>query len=154
MSLRRGETGVTPGPHFALGADAYAQATSPLRRYADLANHRQLVAIATARPAPYDEDALAEIAALSGRAERDGRRAERAAVRYWLLAHLRRRVGEAVEGVVVETGARTIVQLVETLLEETVPGLEGVEPGDPVSLDVVHANPRADVLRLRSRVRP
>ena len=97
---------------------------------------------------------MTEIAALSERAERDGRRAERAAVRYWLLVHLRRRIGETVDGVVVETGARTVVRLDETLLEETVPGLDGVEPGDPVSLDVVHVNPRADILRLRPGLRP
>ncbi len=40
--LSRGHVGTTPAPHFSLGLDAYVQATSPIRRYADLLVQRQL----------------------------------------------------------------------------------------------------------------
>ncbi len=40
--LSRGHVGTTPTPHFSLGLDAYVQATSPIRRYADLLVQRQL----------------------------------------------------------------------------------------------------------------
>jgi exoribonuclease-2 len=40
--LSRGHLGSTPAPHFSLGLDAYVQATSPIRRYADLLVQRQL----------------------------------------------------------------------------------------------------------------
>lgn len=36
----------TPGPHEGLGLDYYAWCTSPLRRYSDLVNQSQLLAIA------------------------------------------------------------------------------------------------------------
>jgi exoribonuclease-2 len=36
----------TPGPHEGLGLDYYAWCTSPLRRYSDLVNQWQLIAIA------------------------------------------------------------------------------------------------------------
>ncbi len=40
--LSRGHVGTTPAAHFSLGLDAYVQATSPIRRYADLLVQRQL----------------------------------------------------------------------------------------------------------------
>jgi exoribonuclease-2 len=151
MSLRRGESGLTSGPHFALGVAAYAQATSPLRRFQDLANHRQLVAAAAGEAPPYDAEALQAIAAATSRAESDGRRAERSAVRYWLYRHLQETAAAGpIDAVVVEVGHRTVVVLEETALELPVQGLTGVAPGDRVRLRVAHVNPRADVVRLRA----
>lgn len=43
--LSRGHTGTEPSPHFSLGLTAYVQATSPIRRYADLVAQRQLLAL-------------------------------------------------------------------------------------------------------------
>ena len=42
--LSRGVQGTRPMPHFSLGLPSYVQATSPIRRYADLVTHRQLLA--------------------------------------------------------------------------------------------------------------
>jgi len=149
MALRRGEIGLSPGRHFALGVDAYAQVTSPLRRYQDLANQRQLAAIADGRAAPHDETSLRAIAAGAERAEIDGRRAERAAVRYWMLRYLERSASRAVDATVVEPGPRAVVSLDETRIEEPVAGLDAAAAGDRVRLRVTRIVPRADVLRLR-----
>jgi exoribonuclease-2 len=42
--LSRGVQGTKPMAHFSLGLSAYVQATSPIRRYADLVAHRQIIA--------------------------------------------------------------------------------------------------------------
>ena len=42
--LSRGVQGTQPMAHFSLGLSAYVQATSPIRRYADLVSHRQIIA--------------------------------------------------------------------------------------------------------------
>ncbi|AAO26974.1 exoribonuclease II [Buchnera aphidicola str. Bp (Baizongia pistaciae)] len=42
-----GELQFFPGPHFALGLDAYATWTSPIRKYSDMVNHRLLKSIIT-----------------------------------------------------------------------------------------------------------
>jgi exoribonuclease-2 len=42
--LSRGLMGTQPAPHFSLGLPAYAQATSPIRRYGDLVVQRQIQA--------------------------------------------------------------------------------------------------------------
>jgi exoribonuclease II len=44
-----------PAAHVGLGLEHYAWASSPLRRYIDLANQRQLIALATAAPSPYKQ---------------------------------------------------------------------------------------------------
>ena len=43
--LSRGLMGTTPAAHFSLGLSAYAQATSPIRRYSDLVVQRQFAAL-------------------------------------------------------------------------------------------------------------
>src|SRR5262249_29222271 len=144
-----GETSLHPGPHHGLGLASYAQVTSPLRRYQDLAVHRQIVAALAGEAPPHEAPAMQRILAATERAEIEARRAERAAARYWILRWLELARGGTVTGVVVETVPRPIVVLDETLLEESVPSLSGVNLGDRVRLRIERVNPRADLVILR-----
>jgi len=58
--LSRGVQGTRPMPHFSLGLEAYVQATSPIRRYADLVAHRQIIAQLSGS-APMGEERLGEV---------------------------------------------------------------------------------------------
>ena len=58
--LSRGVQGTRAMPHFSLGLEAYVRATSPIRRYADLVAHRQIIAQLSAL-APMDEERLREV---------------------------------------------------------------------------------------------
>ena len=116
--------------------------------------HRQLAAHLAGLSPPYDVEAMQRIAATTDRADADARRAERAAEQYWRLRYLERRTGEEVEAVVVDTEPRTVVQLIETLHEQPLPALTGVEAGTPVTLRIEHVNPRAGRLVLRRIVSP
>ncbi len=58
--LSRGHVGTTPAPHFSLGLDAYVQATSPIRRYADLLVQRQL-ALQAGGGTPLEDGRLASL---------------------------------------------------------------------------------------------
>jgi exoribonuclease-2 len=147
--LKRGEAGLHPGTHHALGLSAYAQVSSPLRRYQDLAMHRQIVAVLSGGPPEYDAAAMQAILAATERAESEGRRAERAMDRYFTLRWLSRSAGGTVTAVVVDVTPRPIVVLDETLLEVVVPSLVDAAKGDRVRLKVDRVNPRADVLVLR-----
>jgi len=147
--MRRAEVGLEPGPHAGLGLDAYAQTSSPLRRYQDLAIHRQILAHLRGEPLCYDTDTMRRIAATTERAEADARRAEEAANEYWLLRYLERSVGETIGATVVASDPRPIVQLDETLREQPVRGLAGVELGERLRVSVVRVEPRAGVLSLR-----
>lgn len=146
--LRRGEAGLRPGPHYALGLPAYAQVTSPLRRFQDLAVHRQILGVLRGTGPAYDQATLQKIAAATDAAEADARRAERSRDRYWMLRWFAERAGGVFEGTVVETAPRPVVLLDATVGEEVVPGLAaGV--GERVRVRVVRANARAGVLVLR-----
>jgi exoribonuclease R len=92
---------------------------------------------------------MRRVAATTERAEADARRAEAAADEYWLLRYLERYVGETLAATVVESEPRPIVQLDETLREQPVRGLAGVEPGQQLVVNVVRVEPRAGVLSLR-----
>ena len=147
--LRRAEVGIQPGAHAGLGLPAYAQATSPLRRYQDLTLNRQIAAVLAGGAPAHAAAELQRIAASTERAELEGRRAERASDTYWLLRYLEGKVGEEVEGTVVEVDPGPIVLLEETLFEERVPGLAGTPVGARVRLRVQRVNPRAGRLLLR-----
>jgi exoribonuclease-2 len=146
--LRRAEVGIQPGPHAGLGLPAYAQATSPLRRYQDLATHRQIAAVLAAGEPAYTAADLQRIAATTERAEIEGRRAERASEAYWMLRYLEGRVGEEATGTIVEVDPVPFVLLDETLLEERMPSLAGQPLGSRVRLRIERVNPRAGRLLL------
>ncbi|AFZ67149.1 ribonuclease catalytic domain-containing protein [Deinococcus peraridilitoris] len=116
-SLSRTRFSPRAGRHAGLGLQAYAQATSPLRRYLDLVVHQQLrAALRGERPLTGAEIAAriaeADLAAGAVRA------AERAANRHWTLVYLSRRPGWSGEGVVVERrGAVTTVLLGDLALD-------------------------------------
>ncbi len=149
-SLRRGEVGLEPGAHHALGLDAYAQATSPLRRYQDLATHRQIASVLAGSARPYEAEALQRIAATTEQAELDSRRIERASQRYWLLRYIEQQGARRLYGVIVSTDPRPVVHLEETLIEQPLPSASGVPLGARIELEVQRVNPRADLLVLRA----
>lgn len=61
--LGRAEYGAELRGHWGLALPAYLHMTSPIRRYADLVNHRQLRAAVTGATPPYDRDAVAALGA-------------------------------------------------------------------------------------------
>jgi exoribonuclease-2 len=148
--LRRGEVGLTPGRHYALGLDAYAQATSPIRRYQDLVIHRQIKSALAGGPPVYDAAALQGIAALTDDAERVARLAERGSDEYWTLKLLEKQKGGTVEGVVVYRDRRRIeVELCETLYNVSIAPRPDHELGQRLRLLIESVNPRAASIHLR-----
>lgn len=147
-AMKRADSGLEPGPHDSLGLAAYAQVSSPLRRFQDLASHRQIIAHLEGRAPCYDRAAMQRIAASTEQAEADARRAEQAADDFWLLRYLERQGGQELAAVVVELAPRPVVQLVETLREQPLPGLHGVELGQAIRVRVAKVNPRAGLLVL------
>lgn len=95
--------------HEGLGLDAYVQATSPVRRYGDLAVHYQVKAFLRggAGDLPFtaggaevdggDGTEKEDIVSLSREAGTVARQLERTANDYWLREFLRRRAGEPVK---------------------------------------------------------
>jgi ribonuclease R len=77
MLLDRADYGPTLKGHYGLGLPAYLHFTSPIRRYADLVNHRQIRAKLTGKPVEYSQEELVVLADhINGveQAEREGTR--------------------------------------------------------------------------------
>jgi exoribonuclease-2 len=117
--LRPSAAGLDPDPHTFLGVQAYAQATSPIRRYQDLIHQRQLEAALAATPPPYSrEDLLRLYPNLEVRAN-EVRQVQRRRRRYWLLRKLDTLRGERIKGIVsqIRPGGRPVVFFPEYLFE-------------------------------------
>ena len=91
--LSRGITGTSPSPHFSLGLPAYVQATSPIRRYADLVAQRQLEALVEGRR-PLDAPALQDLLSQLEGPLRQGIQIGRDDQRHWQQVWFERHKGE------------------------------------------------------------
>lgn len=100
-TLKRSEMKSNPAPHSGLGLPAYAQATSPLRRYLDLVVHQQLRAHLRGEPV-LDSQAVFERVGAADAVSGSVRQAERLSRRHWTWVYLQRHPAWQGEAVVVE----------------------------------------------------
>ena len=143
-----------PSRHFGLGIERYVQATSPIRRYADLLCHRQIRASLRGEPLPYTEEEVGQIA--SWLDERSGEAAalERDARRYWTLVYLAEKRGELVEALVVESldeeKGRVNLFLEEVALSHPTALRRKAAVGERVSVKLDTVDARRDTLVVRA----
>jgi exoribonuclease II len=139
QSIGRVRMGTTPAPHEGIGVDHYTWSTSPLRRYVDLVNQRQLIACARDETPPYrakDADLFGIVSgfeALYGAYADFQQRMER----YWALRWLRQenvaRIGATViKGDVLRIDGMPFIT--------RLPGLPDLPRGQQLELDVLGAN--------------
>jgi exoribonuclease-2 len=92
--------GTAPARHAGVGADAYLQSTSPIRRYSDLVHQRQLAAVLEGGAPPHGAEEVKEMCAALYLRERLVRAAEAEREDYWVATWLEARKTETFEGVV------------------------------------------------------
>jgi len=146
--LNRAAITTSPEPHFALGAEAYATFTSPIRRYQDLVNQRQLLAAVTGAQ-PYDEETLQQIIAATRPPMVQANILEDQRTRYWLIRHLEGQEGRRFDAVILDVHPyRFRVHVVGLMLETELPHRRSdLKPGQTVSLRLSRANARSGALR-------
>ncbi len=135
-----------PAGHAGLGVESYAWASSPLRRYVDLVNQRQIVALARGEAPPYaakDEALLAAMRDFEAAHEAYGE-FQRQMERYWCLRWLLQEERRTVAATVVR---ESLARFDELPLVARVPSLPALEPGSRVELAVADV----DLLELTLR---
>ena len=126
---------VSPGAHQGLGVTHYMWSSSPLRRYVDLVNQRQLIARLEGKPAPYgnrDERLLIAMRDFDLAYEAYGNIQDQME-RYWCLRWLQQEQVSETGAVVVK---ENLVKLDRLPLFIRVPLLPEVPAGSRVSLEV------------------
>jgi exoribonuclease-2 len=150
QALGRVRMGTVPAPHEGIGVEHYAWSTSPLRRYVDLVNQRQLVACARGEAPPYrakDADLFSIVSgfeALYGGYADFQQRMER----YWALRWLRQEGIHRVDATVLKGD---VLRIDGMPFITRLPGLPELPRGQRLELDVIGTN---DIdLTLEARVR-
>ncbi len=126
--------------HDGLGVAQYAWASSPLRRYVDLINQRELIALIGGQPAPYPAGDEALLAAM-----RDFELAydayaefQRNMERYWCLRWIEQENAVVLEATVIRDN---LVRCDRLPLVMRVPSLHDAATGDLVRLAISHVDP-------------
>ena len=124
-----------PAPHQGLGVSQYIWASSPLRRYADLVNQRQLLALYRheAPPYPPNDERLLVILRDFELAYEAYAEFQRTMERYWCLRWL---IQEGVDTVEAEVLREELVRIDRIPLVFRVPSLPPLAPGKRVELAI------------------
>jgi exoribonuclease-2 len=151
--MQRGELRANPGRHGGLGLEAYAQATSPIRRYSDLLVHFQLKAHLHGQPIPYSAQALKELLMTLESSLSDAVSLERQSIRFWAMEYLRRHRDQTQPALVLDwfqgDAQRPLILLENTAMRLPVRLDRPVERGDMLDLQITQIDPSRDYLSLR-----
>jgi exoribonuclease II len=124
-----------PAAHQGLGVEGYAWLSSPLRRYVDLVNQRQLIALARGEALPYqahDERVLAALRDFELAHDAYGE-FQRQMERYWCLRWLIQEGRNTAAATVIR---ESLARFDELPLVVRVPSLPALDPGARVELAV------------------
>ena len=148
--MTKGLLGLYASRHAGLGLDAYAQVTSPIRRYSDLLAHWQIKAFLRNEPLPFTAEMLTEILQAIDPAIWDANQVEKQSVRYWGLEYLRRNKEVVWEALMLDW-LRENEKLALVLIEDL--GLKlpmrinrQIQVGDNMRIRTSEVDPRKDVI--------
>ncbi len=126
---------LSPAPHQGLGVAQYAWSSSPMRRYVDLLNQRQLIALISDSPPPYTREGDAMLIAMRDFELAYATYAEfqRGMERYWCLRWLLQENISTTGAVVIK---ENMVKFDRLPLTVRVPSLPDLTPGTSVTLEI------------------
>ena len=148
--MTKGSLGLYASRHAGLGLDAYAQVTSPIRRYSDLLAHWQIKAFLREEPLPFTAEMLTAILQAIDPAIWDANQVEKQSVRYWSLEYLRRNKDVVWEALMLDW-LRENEKLALVLIEDL--GLKlpmrinrQIQVGDNLRIKTGEVDPRKDII--------
>jgi exoribonuclease-2 len=152
--LSRGSTSASVSPHFSLGLPAYVQATSPIRRYADLVAQRQLAASLSGGE-PLEATEMAELLEQLDPVIREGIQISREDQRHWQQVWFEQHREERCAAVMLRwlrpQDRLALVHLEALAMDQAVRAPESSQPGDALTVQVQQVDSLSDLLRLDAR---
>jgi exoribonuclease-2 len=139
QTLGRVRMSTTPAPHDGLGVDHYAWSTSPLRRFVDLVNQRQLIACARGEQPPYRAKEADLFSIVSGFESLYGAYGDfqQRMERYWALRWLRQ---ERIDRIAATVLKGDVLRVDGMPFVTRLPGLPELPRGQRLELDVLGGN--------------
>ncbi len=138
--LKRSQVRSQPAPHAGVGLPIYSRATSPLRRYLDLAVHQQLRAHLSGRTPLNEQEMLARVG-MSEAITSSVNAVENLSRRHWTLVYLQQHPDWEGEAVLVEkTGLRGRVILPELALDSLIHLREELPLNTRIKVGINHIN--------------
>ena len=136
QSMGRVKMSTTPGPHDGMGVPQYAWCTSPLRRYVDLVNQRQLISAVldqtpSYRPSDTDLFTIVSNFTLTYGAYNDF---QRKMERYWSLRWIEQEGLKTIEAVVVKG---ELIRIEGLPFTQRMPGMPELPRGQKVLLEIL-----------------
>ncbi len=148
--MTKGLLGLYASRHAGLGLDAYAQITSPIRRYSDLLAHWQIKAFLRDEPLPFTAERLTEILQAIDPAIWDANQVEKQSVRYWSLEYLRRNKDVVWEAIMLDwlrENEKLALVLIEDLgLKLPMRITRQIQVGDNLLIKTSEVDPRKDII--------
>lgn len=152
--LKKSQVSLEPRPHAGLGLECYIQATSPIRRYLDLCNQRQIMTFLQEGRGFYDEASFSQILMETEESLSTALAVSRDTKRFWLLQYLRQSMRDkpsqpyVIEGTVLRSDLKNpLVELEEVYLPVLVRFNRAVKPGERVRLKITNIDPQRDFVR-------
>lgn len=157
--MKKSSIGVDPSPHSGLGLDAYLQATSPIRRYIDLLNQRQILHHLSYGKPLYSRAEVEEIILATENPLGVAMTVSKESRRFWLLRYLSQRMAKPpspalpepghIVGTVLRTDLRhPLVELDEIFMPVLVKFSVTPQVGERIRFKIVAIDPQQDHLRL------
>jgi len=148
-TFKRSRLSLTPGLHSGLGLGAYTQASSPIRRYADLITQRQFTAMLQGSQIPYGREELLKILAGAESAEQEIRAIEDRSTNYWLLEYLSRyKSNDRLQAIVLDT--KGTIELCNYFLRAKLTSVNKVQPGNTIDVQIDSIDPARGEVRFRT----
>jgi exoribonuclease-2 len=147
-TFKRSRLSLSPGLHSGLGLTAYTQASSPIRRYADLITQRQFTAFLRGEAVPHSREELLNVLAAAEAAETEIRNLEERSNTYWLLEHVsRERMGHSLAAVVLDR--KGTAELQDYYLKGRLVDPGTAAPGDTIQVTIERMDSLRGDLRLK-----
>ncbi|MDM8526064.1 RNB domain-containing ribonuclease [Desulfococcaceae bacterium HSG8] len=149
-SLSRFVLSHEPEYHAGLGLDAYATATSPIRKYYDLVAQRQIRSV-SGLETPYTSDEVDHIIQMLMQPMRHVSSIQFRRKKYWLLKYLESRIGKKEEAIVLSRRRNDYLVLLPEYMTECslpMPGGINLKPEDVIQVTIQHVNARKDMFSI------
>jgi exoribonuclease II len=147
-TFKRSRLSLTPGMHSGLGLTAYTQASSPIRRYADLITQRQFTAMLKGEPLPHGREELLQILTTAETIEQEIRGIEDRSTNYWLLEYLSRyKKGQELRATVLD--GKGSIELEDYYLRAKLSSPQKLQPGQTIGVEIEGIDPARGDVRFR-----